>query len=390
MEIEIGQRFGMLVVKGEAEPLIDSRGQKCQSYQCICDCGNERTVRKSSLTSGMMNSCGCTAFPKQPLRDLSGEKFGLLTVISETDPYIDRQGKKLRRFRCRCDCGNETVTLAYSLKSGSTKSCGCLLTTHKLKESLVGQKFGRLTVISEAEWHVQKNGRRLRRWNCICDCGNETTVLQTNLLQKNGTKSCGCLSRRKKSKSRDRNRTSNLAGNRYGLLTVIAAAEPVTRKNGTKRPAWLCSCDCGNECIKDEDNLLSGHTRSCGCTRGKSAMRGKRFGKLTVLARANPGGKEQIWLCGCDCGNVIEASFDDLFWGSVTDCGCERKTVSDLTGQKFGRLTVLRPVKPAISPSGRSIRQWLCQCDCGREVTVRQDNLTRKVTRSCGCLRKKS
>lgn len=38
--------------------------------------------------------------------------------------YVDRHGN--RRFECRCDCGNRVTTLGCSLKSGRTRSCGCL------------------------------------------------------------------------------------------------------------------------------------------------------------------------------------------------------------------------------------------------------------------------
>ena len=55
---------------------------------------------------------------------------------------------------------------------------------------IVGQKFGRLTVISRAE-----NGKTGQpRWNCKCDCGGETTVWKGNLLS-GRTKSCGCLNK---------------------------------------------------------------------------------------------------------------------------------------------------------------------------------------------------
>lgn len=53
----------------------------------------------------------------------------------------------------------------------------------------------------------------------------------------------------------------------------------------------------------------------------------------------------------------------------------------DLTGQKFGRLTVIKKV--GIDKYGKSI--WLCKCDCGNEKEVKSDNLRRGVTKSCGC-----
>lgn len=59
----------------------------------------------------------------------------------------------------------------------------------------------------------------------------------------------------------------------------------------------------------------------------------------------------------------------------------------DLTGQRFGKLTVIGEGGFYISPSGRKERTWKCKCDCGNEVFLRVSNL-RNNTKSCGCLRK--
>lgn len=58
----------------------------------------------------------------------------------------------------------------------------------------------------------------------------------------------------------------------------------------------------------------------------------------------------------------------------------------NLTGQRFGRLVVLREVENHISPSGTKYRQWECQCDCGNKVNVLQTSLRKGATKSCGCL----
>lgn len=54
-------------------------------------------------------------------QDLTGKRFGRLIVI-ERSPSV----KGHTRWRCVCDCGNTTIVFASPLKSGSTKSCGCL------------------------------------------------------------------------------------------------------------------------------------------------------------------------------------------------------------------------------------------------------------------------
>ena len=56
----------------------------------------------------------------------------------------------------------------------------------------------------------------------------------------------------------------------------------------------------------------------------------------------------------------------------------------DLTGQRFGRLVVIK----LSTPKGEKRPKWLCKCDCGNECAVLGYNLVRGFTKSCGCLRK--
>lgn len=63
---------------------------------------------------------------------------------------------------------------------------------------------------------------------------------------------------------------------------------------------------------------------------------------------------------------------------------------NDLTGQKFGRLTVIRRVEDAVTEKGNKFAQWFCVCDCGNECVVLGSALTRskRPTLSCGCLQR--
>lgn len=54
--------------------------------------------------------------------DLTGQRFGRLVVISQAEDNKHRQP----RWLCQCDCGNKTIVMGGSLKSGLTQSCGCL------------------------------------------------------------------------------------------------------------------------------------------------------------------------------------------------------------------------------------------------------------------------
>jgi hypothetical protein len=62
-------------------------------------------------------------------------------------------------------------------------------------------------------------------------------------------------------------------------------------------------------------------------------------------------------------------------------------SIVDLSGQKFGRLTVLRFIRAQRKGKG-SGTFWLCKCDCGSKKEVRSNNLRRGIAKSCGCLNK--
>ena len=63
----------------------------------------------------------------------------------------------------------------------------------------------------------------------------------------------------------------------------------------------------------------------------------------------------------------------------------------DLTGQRFGRLTVVKRMDDGIRPNGTKYVRWLCKCDCSNEVIVDGNSLKRQHTTSCGCyLRERS
>lgn len=54
--------------------------------------------------------------------DLTGQRFGILTVIEREGN--DNNGRAL--WKCSCDCGKTTTTRGKNLRSGNTKSCGCM------------------------------------------------------------------------------------------------------------------------------------------------------------------------------------------------------------------------------------------------------------------------
>lgn len=114
-----GMRFGRLVC-------LKPTGERGKSggtvWLCQCDCGNTCLAVSTQLTNGYKKSCGCWGHP--PLKDFIGKRFNKLVVI-------DYAGKRagMHRWKCKCDCGNETIVGQTLLQTGKTKSCGCLQET---------------------------------------------------------------------------------------------------------------------------------------------------------------------------------------------------------------------------------------------------------------------
>lgn len=118
--------------------------------------------------------------------DLSGKKFHKLTVIN-----ISKRNKFNQiLWKCLCDCGNYVDTLGSNLRSGSTKSCGCIKFEHF--KDRTGERHGKLTILGFSERIINTSGNTLLKWKCLCDCGN-TIVVRSDGLKNNNTKSCGCI-----------------------------------------------------------------------------------------------------------------------------------------------------------------------------------------------------
>ena len=114
----------------------------------------------------------------------------------------------------------------------------------------------------------------------------------------------------------------------------------------------------------------------------KADITGQKFNMLTAIKPTEKRCSEGIlWLCKCDCGNECYVSAKSLRNGNTKSCGCLKAKKDDITGQRFGRLTAIKPVE---IKKGKST-EWLCKCDCGKEVTVEIRLLRSDNTRSCGC-----
>lgn len=179
---------------------------------------------------------------------------------------------------------------------------------------------------------------------------------------------------------------NDLTGMVFGKLKAVSLSHVIPGRGAY----WLCRCECGREKIVFAQSLRNGDTSSCGCAQtdrkrialfGNSDLTGMRFGSLTVLGRKN----NRTWFCRCDCGREMTRDAARLHGPSTPKCkyckAADRRM--DLTGKKFGRLTAIEIDK---DKNERKRVYWQCKCDCGNFVSVISSQLTLGKCRSCGCL----
>lgn len=116
-----------------------------------------------------------------------------------------------------------------------------------------------------------------------------------------------------------------------------------------------------------------------------SSLSGQVFGRWTVLDSYVTTAKgERKWACRCECGTeryVLERSLKS---GGSLSCGCLRKeaSVRNLEGMRFGHLTVVEKIEK--ERKGRGL-WWECRCDCGNTCEVLGTRLVTGKKTHCRC-----
>ncbi len=105
-------------------------------------------------------------------------------------------------------------------------------------------------------------------------------------------------------------RIRDLTGQRFGRISVIKRAE-----NKGKQVAWLCLCDCGAEFVTRSDNITSGATQSCGCfNREQSSKKHRRHGGSGTRLYA-------IWIkVKSRCNDTNNDRYSDYGGRGITVC----------------------------------------------------------------------
>ena len=269
------------------------------------------------------------------LNDLSGQRFGWVTVLERDYDYakINNLKKKETYWKCQCDCGKIFTTRGYSLTRGSTRSCGCFKTTNQ--EDLTGLHKGQITILGpDFEYTKTHSGAY---WKCKCNCGNIFSQ-STNWINKTIEPHCpNCMSRN----------YEDLTGQQFHFLTVLERDYNYSKeKQITPGIYWKCKCICGKIVTVRDSSLKSNTTMSCGCKRLEltrnaqmNNIAGQHFGKLIAIEpdfnyadehNLKNSGHTIYWKCLCECGEICIKPYNDLKKGKSVNCpSCAQKSKAE-------------------------------------------------------------
>lgn len=149
-----GQRFGKLVVLSPTDKRMDGGSIV---WNCHCDCGKDTQVSARRLSRGKVRSCGCLSSPRR--KDYIGKRFGRLTVTdyAGTAKELGKTGTA-NFWKCRCDCGRESVVSQTELQSGGTQSCGCLQ-KERVAEQLMLLEGTSIAILERTKSQVRKDNQ---------------------------------------------------------------------------------------------------------------------------------------------------------------------------------------------------------------------------------------
>gem|GEM_PF-2043099 len=186
---------------------------------------------------------------------------------------------------------------------------------------MTGQKYGHLTV---KEMLPRYKGNKKMFCRCVCECGNET-IKEAYPLRHSKTASCGCMTGYHRSVWQQHDET----GQTFNDLTILK----IIRNERMKPAMAVCRCKCGNVITTNKSDVVTGHTKSCGCrikeTVWESTVKDftgmKSTSGVELLSRAYQN-KRGVWMWNCKCplcGSVFVALPAKILANHTTSCGCK-------------------------------------------------------------------
>lgn len=185
-------RFGRLVaIRNTGERALRKGGSKGgYIWECQCDCGNIVNVEISRLTSGVTKSCGClhsdSVSKKMKKEDLTGKRFGNLTVIKWLEMSERNKDYRYYPYLCLCECGNYVQAKRDDLIKGNKVSCGCVHEKYSNSSKHTALKHGKSGTRIYGIWSMMCDRCRNPNNKNYCDYGGRGVVVCEEWLGKNG------------------------------------------------------------------------------------------------------------------------------------------------------------------------------------------------------------
>lgn len=184
------------------------------------------------------------------------------------------------------------------------------------RKNLVGQKFGRLTILSLS--HRSKSAKYY--WKCKCDCGGIKTV-QTQSLKAKITRSCGCLEQENREKIKN-----DLTGKKFNKWTVLQYSHRTKGKD--RKIFYKCRCDCGIIRNVRYGHLTHNLSKSCGCNNFENGVpiSNKQKELKDIIGRGILNYKfDNIYIDVALVKDKIAIEYDEWYWHkNKFDKDCKR------------------------------------------------------------------
>ena len=167
-DIQLGETYNGVKV------LEKFREKEHTKYWCICPVCGERFSMKAETVGKACRCKKCNA--KARIIDLSGQRFGRLVAIEYAGRIVNEHGFRTSLWRCKCDCGKETIVRYPLLTTGNTRSCGCMEAENKLDNMRKSWENRTKSASSHLIGNLEKHPLRLTWKSMLMRCNNPNVI----------------------------------------------------------------------------------------------------------------------------------------------------------------------------------------------------------------------
>lgn len=225
---EVYNRFTII----ENLPSLKYGKSTYKRVKALCECGNTRELCYRDLTRNKIKSCGCiNAESKVDIE--KNNTYNHWTILKEVPHYVDPQGNKYRKVLAECVCGKQSELILNSLRTGSSKSCGCMIEyksgyTLVTKESEIPEitleqmnqkKLYNWKIVELVSAKRNDNAETVRTVKAECKCGYIKEAILENVSNSKQCATCAMVEVKSRISKEDRRLRTRLEGVYTGMKT---------------------------------------------------------------------------------------------------------------------------------------------------------------------------